>query len=152
MSRTAVRVILLDESDRVLLVRFWDGDRSWWCAPGGGIEDGESDEEAAGRELAEEVGLPHVELGPHIWVRRHVGVFRGRPFDQRERYLVARTDRFEPAPSAHKPVEHEPRDMRWWSLEELGESDEDFAPRRLPTLLRALLEGGPPAEPLDVGV
>lgn len=34
-SRQAVRVLLFDEGDRVLLVRFWDGERSWWCTPGG---------------------------------------------------------------------------------------------------------------------
>jgi hypothetical protein len=29
-TRQAVRVLRLDEADRVLLVRCWDGDRSWW--------------------------------------------------------------------------------------------------------------------------
>ena len=53
--RRAVRVLLLDEADRVLLVRFHDGERSWWCTPGGGIEPGESAVEAARRELHEEL-------------------------------------------------------------------------------------------------
>ena len=152
MIRDAVRVILLDETDHLLLVRFRDGDRSWWCAPGGGIEAGESDEDAARRELAEELGLGEVDLGPQIWVRRHAGVFRGEPFDQRERYFLARTRRFEPAPAPDLPVEHPPEDLRWWSREELAVSPEVFAPRRLPALFAALVEGGPPVEPIDVGV
>ena len=42
--------------------------------------------------------------------------------------------------------------MRWWTLEELDEAEEVFAPRRLPVLLRSLLSEGPPAQPIDVGV
>jgi hypothetical protein len=34
----------------------------------------------------------------------------------------------------------------------LDASDDGFAPRALPRLVRALLEEGAPAEPLDVGV
>lgn len=31
--RQAVRVLLVDQYDRVLLVRFRDGNRAWWCTP-----------------------------------------------------------------------------------------------------------------------
>jgi hypothetical protein len=41
---------------------------------------------------------------------------------------------------------------RWWSLEELTDSPEDFAPRRLPVLWRALARGNYPALPIDCGV
>ncbi len=64
VTRHAVRVLLLDEADRLLLVRFWDQDRSWWCTPGGGIEPGESDLAAAARELREELGEAPIEIGP----------------------------------------------------------------------------------------
>lgn len=92
-SREAGRILLVDEADRVLLVRFWDGDRSWWCTPGGGIEPGETDGAAALREIREELGGESIEFGPCIWTRRHIGVFRGRPFDQCER-IYPRYDGF----------------------------------------------------------
>lgn len=151
-SRRSVRVLLLDESDRVLLVRFWDGDESWWCTPGGGVEAGETEESAALRELREEVGDADVELGPCIWTRRHVGVFRGTPFDQSERIYLGRVAAFVPHPSTDVPVEHDREDIRWWTVDELLTADAVFAPRSLPVLVHQLLTDGPPARPVDVGV
>lgn len=148
-----MRVVLLDEADNVLLVRFRDGMRSWWCAPGGGLEPGESHEAAARRELREELGLEAFDLGPWIWTRRHAGTFRGRDFDQAERWFLGRATAFAPAPSAMMDVEHGEGDMRWWSVDELvAKTGESFTPRRFPALLRALLIEGPPTHPIDVGV
>lgn len=151
-SRQAVRVLLLDEADRVLLVRFRDGDRSWWCTPGGGLEPGETDEAAALREIREELGHDSVELGPCLWTRRHIGVFRGRPFDQSERIYLGRVAAFEPCPSHEALREHGPDDIRWWTLDELAKSTEEFAPRRLLTLTLDIVNAGPPEDPIDVGV
>jgi 8-oxo-dGTP pyrophosphatase MutT (NUDIX family) len=151
VTRHAVRVLLLDEANRVLLVRFWDGHRSWWCTPGGGIEPAETELAAAARELREELGEAAIEIGPCIWTRRHVGVFRGRPFDQSERIYLGRVPAFAPWPSPAALREHGLEDIRWWTVDELASSAEEFAPRRLPHLLNALLTEGPPAEPIDVG-
>lgn len=133
-------------------MRFWDGDHSWWCTPGGGIEPNETDEAAAVRELHEELGDAPVELGPCIWTRRHIGVFRGIPFDQSERIYLGRAAAFEPRPSTTALLEHGPEDIRWWTVEQLASADAEFSPRRLPALVRGLLHDGPPADPVDVGV
>ena len=34
--------------------------------------------------------------------------------------------------------------VRWWTLDELEAAETLFAPRRLPALVRSLLEDGPP--------
>lgn len=151
-SRQAVRVLLFDEADRVLLVRFWDGDQSWWCTPGGGIEPGETDEAAALREIREELGNESVELSACIWTRRHIGVFRGRPFDQSERIYLGRVAAFEPRPTPMALREHGPDDLRWWTLDRLTEASDEFSPRRLPTLARDIVQAGAPERPIDVGV
>ena len=55
--RIAARAIILHEG-RILLVNAWPGGQSdLWCAPGGGVERGQSLPETLMREVAEETGL-----------------------------------------------------------------------------------------------
>ena len=97
--REAARFFVVDEDERVLLVRF-DLVRGGhvWATVGDGLEPGETHEDAARRELREEAGLEGVDLGPCTWTREHVF---DDPIDfagQRERYYLVRTPGFEPVP------------------------------------------------------
>jgi 8-oxo-dGTP diphosphatase len=153
--RTAARAVVLDPAGRILLVRFEFPNGGVWGTPGGGVDDGESHEQALLRELSEEVGLDEVELGPWIWEREHVFPFWDGSWDgQVERFALVRTPAFEPAPrfTPEQLASEFVTGLRWWTREELAASGELFAPRRLPELLAALLRDGPPGEPLDVGV
>ena len=153
--RRAARAIVLDDDERILLVRFEFPDRSVWATPGGGIEEGESDEVALRRELAEEAGLDDFDLGPLVWNRTHVVPFESGLWDgQIERYYLLRTSAFEPTPrlSWEQLRAERMTAIRWWELVELETTDARFAPRRLPALVRELVRHGPPPEPLDVGV
>ena len=153
--RRGVRAVVLDPAGRVLLVRFEFPTASLWATPGGGVDAGETPEQAIRRELDEELGLTDVELGPWIWTREHVFPFvDGRWDGQAERFALVRTEAFEPAPrfTAEQLASEFVTGMRWWALDELEASDELFAPRRLPELFAELLRGGPPEEPFDVGV
>ena len=150
--RQAVRALVLDAADRVLLVRFEDELGTWWSTPGGGVEPGERDEHALERELTEEVGLSDYELGPVIWTREHPLVDPRRWGGQRERHYLVRVDAFDPVPAfttAELAAEgvHE---ARWFAVEEL--ETVTTGPRHLAQLVRDVLEHGPPPEPLDAGV
>jgi len=153
--RPAARVIVVDEDERVLLVRFeFPHESSLWATVGGGLELGESHEQAALRELAEEAGLEGVELGPRVWTRTHVFELGVNWDGQAEVYFLLRTASFEPRPRlSWDQLESEfVTDVRWWTLDELERSEERFAPGRLRELLRALLRDGPPDRPIEVGV
>jgi G:T/U-mismatch repair DNA glycosylase/ADP-ribose pyrophosphatase YjhB (NUDIX family) len=152
--RPAVRAIVLDPADRILLVRFQWPTKSVWAPPGGGVDRGETDEEALARELAEESGLRDFALGPCVWTREHW--FAGMPGwgGQASRHYLVRTDAFEPAPewTEEQLAAEDVAEQRWWTLDELEGSTETFVPRRLPELLRELVRNGPAAEPFDAGV
>src|SRR6266480_6177819 len=64
--RIGVFALIFDEDQRVLLARRRDID--WWNLPGGGMEAGETVDEALWREVREETGL-------EVEVERLVGVY-----------------------------------------------------------------------------
>lgn len=159
--RHAVRAIILDERDRVLLCRFVfphpPDTVTVWVAPGGGIEPGESRREALRRELMEEVGLRLESEPPLIWNQRTSGPEHPPEYDGNVNdYYLVRTTAFDPRGTfteAELAAENITR-FAWWSLREIAEYDgpELFSPRDLATPLAALLENGPPATPLPLGV
>ncbi len=154
--RPTVRVLMLDEHDQVLLFRGQDPSKPnirFWFPTGGGIEEDESPEDAARREVLEETGLRDFELGPHIWNRRHVFTFYGHEQDVREVWFLARVHNFEIDTSRFTELEREIlQEHRWWSLNELETTTDVLTPRGLAKLLRTILKYGPPKEPVTVPV
>jgi len=152
VERTAARALVIDQHERTLLVLFRDTTgQSWWASPGGGAHEGETPEQTLRRELAEEVGLVELELGPEIWTRDHTFAWFGRIYRQRERIYLVRVDEHEPAPTVDLAAEHV-HEVRWWTLAELDATREHLVPRTLPRRLRDLLAKGPPRAPVDVGI
>lgn len=152
--RHAVRALIVDEHDHVLLIHLNMPRGPVWLTPGGGINEGEERFVALRRELTEEVGRDDLEPGPHLWSRRIHYELNGVPWEQREQIYLVRTERFEPS-AALMPSESE-RDwfvgFKWWSQAELAASEERFGPRDLAVRLLDLLRDGPPAVPIDISL
>jgi 8-oxo-dGTP pyrophosphatase MutT (NUDIX family) len=148
------RLLVLDSQDRLLLLLVEDPMLTHprlWITPGGGVEPGESFEQAAERELWEETGIV-APLGPCVWSRRVVVRFGQGLIDMDERYFVVRVDSV--VLNMTNVTDWESTvltDHRWWSLDELTRTDEVLAPRCLATVLPPILAGAYPAEPLAIG-
>ena len=147
-TRSAARVILVDEQDRVLLVRGHDADeptRHWWFTVGGGIDPGETPREAAVREVFEESGLRlSVEdlVGPVV-TRSAIFDFARESCLQHEEFFFAR-------------LAHDGRlvrdgwteietgfidEMAWLTTTELRATTDEVFPRDLPDIVDDLLAG-----------
>jgi 8-oxo-dGTP pyrophosphatase MutT (NUDIX family) len=154
--RPTVRVLILDEIDRVLLFRGQDPltpEIRFWFPAGGGIELDETAEVAAHREVWEETGLASFDLGPHIWNRRHVFSFYGSTQDVRETWFFARVPSFEIDTSRFTEVEREViKENRWWTQHELKTTTDVLTPRDLANLVQNLLINGLPQTPITVAI
>ncbi|WP_430593024.1 NUDIX hydrolase [Humidisolicoccus flavus] len=146
--RRTARVVLLDPEDRVLLFfTHWDNRIAppRWLTVGGGIEPGESAREGAARELFEETGLrvPEASLGTPIWQEVR-DLPSGHSFDRVDStYFLARTATFRPSNASWEPSELEDiLDARWWSLEAIDSSSDNFDPENVRDILARVTSPG----------
>jgi 8-oxo-dGTP pyrophosphatase MutT (NUDIX family) len=156
--RRTARVLVVDHTGRMLL--FSDSDpglpgRRWWITPGGGVEPGESDLEAAVRELREETGLvvEGRELVGPLARRRVVHGYTDVVVEQDEVFLGVRVAPFEIDVSGHTDEERlTMTEHRWWTREELATTTESVWPAVIGELWDRLGSGAASGgEGLDLG-
>jgi ADP-ribose pyrophosphatase YjhB (NUDIX family) len=138
--RRSVRLLILDGLGRVLLMRYEDEGRQWWTPPGGGLEAGESVEDAARREALEELGLTRPAVTP-LWSQTVEFTFRRQPLRVLESFVLVRLagQTIDPDRQALQAQHDEGiLETRWWSLEELERTSEQVFPERLASRLRQL--------------
>jgi 8-oxo-dGTP pyrophosphatase MutT (NUDIX family) len=148
VARQAARVIVLDEDDRLLMLRGHDPDepgRSWWFTVGGGLEPGEDHRQAAVREVREETGfvLPSDALTGPVLTRDAVFDFARARVRQEEQIFLARLGPGVAAvPHAWTQEESDMLDeLRWFTLDELAQVTQEVYPVGIVDLTRGLLAG-----------
>jgi len=144
--RRAARVVLLDETDRVLLIRFeirrQDGAVAFWATPGGGLEGDEEPLAGARRELMEELGLDLHLSGP---IHEATAVFEheGAPLENTDTFFLARCAASAPRLDGIDEAERQAmREIRWWSADAIAASTEAIFPAGLAEVVRRVAKFG----------
>lgn len=154
--RRSARVIVVDEQERVLLIRIddpHDGRPAAWITPGGGLEEGERLVDAAIRELREETGLAVTpgDLGSPVARCRGGWVFRGTTILSDDVFFALHTAGFEPDPTGWTELEAEVHDgWRWCALDELDHLDGAVLPSGLAGVIESIVAGRRPPAPVEL--
>jgi len=148
--RRSARLIVLNPRDQVLLFQFdypairdpadprgEDQPTIFWCTPGGGLDPGESYEQAAHRELWEETGLRVESLGTPVFDEEKVVQIYGQPKLHRNRYYLIHVPTSELSISQFTQIEiNTYRSHRWWTVAELESTSDDVFPTQLAAFVR----------------
>jgi 8-oxo-dGTP diphosphatase len=131
-ARRSARVMVFDAAGRVLLIRCVamrrSGEFAFWLTPGGEIETGEEPNEAARRELREELGLEVEVLGP-VYTEGNQFEHQGEMRDNTDYVFTAWCAGDVPALRGVTADEIElMKEIRWWTAEEIEASGERIFP------------------------
>lgn len=143
LPRLAVRGLILNKEDKILLIEGRDSTNpkyTWWFTPGGGIEIGETPEQALRREILEETGIKidnPVPLG-----REKISKFRfeNNDYHQKESFYLIRLPKVDQITQNLTQIEKRTFiTQKWWSLNELLTSSEIFYPTTLITWIEEII-------------
>jgi 8-oxo-dGTP pyrophosphatase MutT (NUDIX family) len=145
IDRRAARVLLIDATDRVLLLHGSDPARPglrWWFTPGGGLDEGETPGQGAARELLEETGLrvEAADLGEPVHHETAEFSYDNRQYRQKQAFFLHRVDEWQVDTAGLDAEEQRTiTGHRWWSAAELDGTSEQIFPTELADLLRKVL-------------
>ena len=144
--RRSSRLLVVDPKNRVLLFRFVYkrgplAGQDYWATPSGGLEAGESFEEAARRELFEETGILMDAVSPPVADQEFIlQLHDGENVIAEERFFLIRVAHQTVSRDRWTSLETEViADHRWWSVEALTSTGEVIFPEKLPAILAGIL-------------
>ena len=143
--RQVGRVLIRNQAGEIFLLRGRDPgepDRpAYWFTPGGKIDPGETSQEAAARELREEVGIvvEPAALGEVIGTEDVTYRFNGVSYRQSGVFFALRHESPRLNTESLTAIEAETIDMgQWWSLAQILATEETIYPENLGEMLAKL--------------
>ncbi|MCA9802218.1 MAG: NUDIX domain-containing protein [Cyanobacteria bacterium HKST-UBA02] len=140
--RPSSRLLVLDPEQRLLLFRFSFEQGAlagsiFWATPGGAVDEGETFEEAAVRELFEETGIKIDSVNEHIAEREFIlPMSDGQKVLAKERFYVVRVEEVVLSNENYTEEEHQVMtEHRWWHHEELRITSDTVFPEDLADIL-----------------
>ena len=144
--RPSARLLILDPSGRLLLFRFVHksgalAGQDFWATPGGGVEDGETCEQAAHRELREETGIRAQIIGPEIGRRLFtLQMPDGEHVQADERFFLVKSADTSVSREGWTALEPEVMtEHKWWCRDELAQTSPTIWPEDILTILEAAM-------------
>lgn len=154
--RKSSQAILLNPEDKIFLFKFefamLSGCNTLWVTPGGGVEDGESFQQALSREIYEELGIEI--KGNFKWI-----YYRNKPFTTKSGEEFISEERYYLVKIGYSNINFEnmdyfeqrlTKDWKWWTVEEIMHSSETFFSDNLGEKLIKLINGCIPDEPIEI--
>lgn len=140
--RPSSRLLVISPENRVLLFRFTHKKgalqgQEYWATPGGGVEPGETFEQAAIRELYEEVGVTAHDVGPVLAQRLfEMQLPEGEWVIADERFFMVHVDGQHLSDGGWTDQEREVMTQHtWWSRRELQQTSALVFPQDLLSIL-----------------
>ena len=156
IKRKSSRAIILNNNHEIFLFQYnfdyFENGNVVWITPGGGLEEGESFEMALKRELFEELGIQLNQCYKQIYYRNPIySLKNGKLAQCEERFFLVYLEGKEF--SYNNWTESENKRMlygKWWSIEEIQQSDDEFFSSDIINILDNLSNGKIPKEPEEM--